>query len=85
MQQCHGPDEHPSHDHDLDHDHDHVVWEIRDQEMDARVRQQQVHESWRALSSDALLDCLDQFRRGCKIDVLCLSHSEIESPLQSFS
>jgi hypothetical protein len=45
MLQCHGPDEHPSHDHDLDHDHDHVMWEIHDQEMDARVRQQQVHES----------------------------------------
>jgi hypothetical protein len=73
MLQCHGPDEHPSHDYDLDHDHDHVVWEIRDQEMDARVWQQQVHESWRVLSSDALLDCLDQSRRGCKIDVLCLS------------
>ena len=40
MLQYHGPDEHPSRDHDLDHDHDHVVWEIRDQEMDARVRQQ---------------------------------------------
>ena len=66
MMQCHGPDEHPSHDHDLDHDHDHVVWEIRDQEMDARVRQQQVHKSWRALSSDALLDCLDQSRRGVR-------------------
>jgi hypothetical protein len=43
MLQYHGPDEHPSRDHDLDHDH--VVWEIRDQEMDARVRQQQVDES----------------------------------------
>jgi hypothetical protein len=28
---------HPSRDHDLNHDH--VVWEIRDQEMDARGRQ----------------------------------------------
>jgi hypothetical protein len=62
MLQYHGPVELPSHDHDLDHDH--VVWEIRDQEMDARDRQQRVHESWRGLSSDALLDCLDQSRRG---------------------
>jgi hypothetical protein len=29
----------PSRDHDLDHDHDHVVWEIRDQERDARYQQ----------------------------------------------
>jgi hypothetical protein len=64
MSQYQGSDAHPSRDHDLDHDHDHVVWEIRDQEMDARVQQQQVHESWRALSSDALLDYLDQSRRG---------------------
>jgi hypothetical protein len=68
MLQYHGLVEHPSHDHDLDldHDHDHVVWEIHDQEMDARGRQQQIHESWRGLSLDALLDCLDQSRRGVR-------------------
>jgi hypothetical protein len=85
MLQYHGPVEYPSRDHDLDHDHDHVVWEVRDQERGVRDQQQQVHESWRGLSSDALLDCLDQSKRGCTRDVLFLSQSETESPLQSSS
>jgi hypothetical protein len=50
-----------------------------------RDRQQHVYESWRGLSSDSLLDCLDQSRRGCRRDVLFLSQSETESPLQSSS
>jgi hypothetical protein len=81
--QYHEPVELPSRDHDLDHDH--VVWEIHDQERDARYRQQLAHEIWKGLSSIALLDCLDQSRRGCRRDVLFLFQNKTESPLQSSS
>jgi hypothetical protein len=67
----------PSRDHDLDHDHDHMVWEIRDQERDARYQQQLAHESWQGLSSIALLDYLGQSRRGYMRDVLCLFKSKL--------